>query len=93
VLGLGFLAIIVTLAWFAATRRGPSQHAFALAESEDFGPDYSTELNLATLDLLRRAPEPAARSAEARTRNHGAAWAIGAAGAALAGIALFRRKR
>lgn len=92
VLALGFLAVLVTLAWFTATRRGPSQPALAKVEPDDFGPDYSTELDLATLDSFRR-PEAVVRPVQVQARHRGAAWAIGAAGATLAGLALIKRKR
>lgn len=90
VLGLGFLAILVVLAWFTATRRGPSQAALAFVEPEDFGPDYSTELDLPALDALRRPRSVGARR-PANGRHH-FAWAATAAGAAIAGFVLLRRK-
>lgn len=91
VLGLGFLAVLVVLAWFTATRRGPSQPALAYVEPEDFGPDYSTELDLTTLDSLR-APRTTLAARRASGNRRGLAWAATAAGAALAGLALLRRK-
>ena len=89
VLGFGFLAVLVVLSWFAATRRGPSQAALALVEPQDLGPDYSTELDLPTLDSLRR---PRTVTAKRTSSRRGLAWAATAAGAAIAGIALLRRK-
>ena len=90
VLGLGFLAVLVVLAWFTATRRGPSQAAFALVEPDDFGPDYSTELDLPTLDSLRRPRT--VRTQRAPNSRRGLAWAATAAGAAIAGLVLLRKK-
>lgn len=90
VLGLGFLAVLVVLAWFTATRRGPSQAAFALVEPDDFGPDYSTELDLPTLDSLRRPRT--VRAQRAPNSRRGLALAATAAGAAIAGLVLLRRK-
>lgn len=55
VLGLGILAVITVLAWFTATRRGPGSPAMAYARRPDDGtPDYSTELDIASLEALRR---------------------------------------
>ncbi len=90
VLALGFLSVLVVLAWFAATRRGPSQATLAYVEPEDFGPDYSTELDLPTLDSLRRPRSAAARGNA--TARRGFAWAVTAAGAAIAGIVLLKKK-
>ena len=55
VLGLGILAVITVQAWFTATWRGPGSPAMAYARRPDDGtPDYSTELDIASLEALRR---------------------------------------
>lgn len=89
VLALGFLSVLVVLSWFAATRRGPSAPALARVNPEDPGPDYSTELDLPTLDSFRRS---SARPGRSSGRRHGLAWAATAAGALVAGVFLFRQK-
>ncbi len=91
ILGLGFLAIISILAWFAATRRGPNPPAFAVARvDDDPGGDYSTELDPVTLESLRRPFRPALTRSQARRGSAG--WAAGAVAAAIAGFVLLRRK-
>lgn len=87
ILALGFLAVVVVLSWFAATRRGPGGMAFALAPNDDLGPDYSTDLDFATLDSLRRTTR-----VDTPRRESGFVWAVGAAAAAVAGFVLLRRK-
>lgn len=94
VLGLGMLAVLTVLAWFAATRRDGTSLASAAPVPYDDGPDgYSTELDLATLEGMRR-PRPFAEPAVTTTGRDGrASWAIGAGIAAVTGaILLFRRK-
>ncbi len=91
VLGLGMLAVMTVLAWFAATRRGTPQPARALIEpSYDPDPDYSTELDMVTLDALRR---PMARVRMQRhPRETRLGWAVGAGAAAIAAMLLLRKK-
>ena len=89
VLGLGMLAVISVLAWFAATRRGPDGTAMALAPVDDTGPDYSTELDLGTLASLRGEAPVTSASAN---RSRSLAWAIGAGATALAGLFFLRRR-
>ena len=94
VLGLGMLAVLTVLAWFAATRRdGPSLAAVAPAPTDD-GPDsYSTELDMATLEGMRRA-RPFAQPAITTARRDGrAGWAIGAGIAAVTGALLLLRRK
>ncbi|MBK9342630.1 MAG: hypothetical protein IPN07_06205 [Dehalococcoidia bacterium] len=88
ILALGAMAVVTVLAWFAATRRGPAR-AFALAPIDsDPTPDYSTDLDLATLHSLRRA-RPAAPAARG---SGGFGWVLGAGLGAIAGIVLLRKK-
>jgi hypothetical protein len=55
ILGLGMLAVITVMAWFTATRRNPGASAMAyVTRPDDDTPDYSTELDLASLEALRR---------------------------------------
>ena len=89
VLGLGFLAVVSILAWFAATRRGP-RPALAVARPGSELPDtYSTELDLESLEALRRPFRPEVRQP---ARGSGLGWAIGAGLSAVAGMMLLRRK-
>lgn len=88
VLALGFLAVLVVLSWFAATRRQPP--ALACVQPGDFGPDYSTELDLPSLDALRRPRAP--HSQHQRRGVRGAPWAAAATVLAVAGVLLFRKK-
>jgi hypothetical protein len=91
VLGLGILAVITVLAWFTATRRGPGAPAMAYVRRPDDGnPDYSTELDLASLEALRRPFRPEVSTVSPRRGN--VAWAIGAGFSAVAGFVLLRRK-
>ena len=63
----------------------------AYAPINDDGPDtYSTELDLAALESLRRPFRPEVSSAQPRRGN--VAWAVGAGLSAVASIVLLRRK-
>jgi hypothetical protein len=77
------------LAWFTATRRGPSPAMAALRPSDD-GPDYSTELDLESLEALRRPFR--LEVTDTHQRRGSAVWALGAGLSALAGLVLLRRK-
>lgn len=90
ILAFGFLAVVTVLSWFAATRRRPDAPAMAWA-SPLAAPvlDYSTDLDMATLEALRR-PFPV--TVEGRAERRGLGWAIGSGLAAVAGLALLRRK-
>jgi|GEM_PF-5186683 len=88
VLSLGFLAVVVIVAWFAATRRGP-QPLQATAQALDTGPDYSTELDLEMLESMRR---PFRAELKGRRRQTGLGWAVGAGLGAVAGLLLLRRR-
>jgi hypothetical protein len=87
ILALGFMAVVTVLAWFAATRRGPGSPSLSVARIADDGPDYSTELDLASLEALRRHFR-----GELKQDRRGLGWAIGAGVSAVAGILLLRRK-
>ncbi len=94
ILGLGMLAVMTVLAWFAATRRdGPSLAVTAPVASDDEPDGYSTELDMATLEGMRRTrPFPAAAPTP-RSRDGRVGWAVGAGIAAVTGaMLLFRRK-
>jgi hypothetical protein len=88
ILALGFMAVVTVLAWFAATRRGPGSPSLSVARIADDGPDYSTELDLASLEALRRP----FRGELKQDRRGGLGWAIGAGVSAVAGVLLLRRK-
>jgi hypothetical protein len=88
VLGLGFLGVVAVLAWFAATRRGV-QPQLAVARPIDSGPDYSTELDMETLESMRR---PFSTSARPPAQRGSFAWAAGAGLGVLAGVFLLRRR-
>ena len=94
VLGLGMLAVLTVLAWFAATRRdGPS---LAIAEPLPFddGPDgYSTEPDMATLEGMRRMPPFPETTDTTRSRDGHRGWAIGAGVAAVTGALLLLRRK
>ncbi|MEO8538520.1 MAG: hypothetical protein ABI577_02180 [bacterium] len=90
ILALGMLAVLTVLSWFAATRRGTNRPALAYVEPPDFDFDYSTELDIASLDLLRRPARPSVTAP--RTSGRGVSWAIGAGFAAVAGFVLLRRR-
>lgn len=93
VLGLGMLAVLTVLAWFAATRRGPQTTALAYVEP-DHSPyldDYSTELDMTTLNSLRRPGSPRT-TATVRPHRGGAVWAVGAGIVAAAGLFILRKK-
>lgn len=94
VLGLGMLAVLTVLAWFAATRRdGPSLAVAAPAPVDDEPDGYSTELDMATLEGMRR-PLPFGRRAIATgSRDGRRGWAIGAGVAAATGALLLLRRR
>jgi hypothetical protein len=94
VLGLGMLAVLTVLAWFAATRRdGPSLAAAAPVPLDDEPDGYSTELDLATLEGMRRTRPFAEPAITTAGRDGRAGWAIGAGIAAVTGaFLLFRRK-
>ena len=92
VLGLGMLAVISVLAWFAATRRGPGGAAMALAPVDDFGPDYSTELDLSTLASLKGDSTPQLAVSNGRTAGRRVAWAVGAGVSAIAGFILLKKR-
>lgn len=89
ILGLGFLAVVSILAWFAATRRGPSPALAVVRPGGDSPDTYSTEPDLETLEALRR---PFRREVSRPARGSGLAWAIGAGLSAVAGLMLIRRK-
>lgn len=90
ILALGFMAVVTVLAWFAATRRGPGTLAIAdVIQDSDWTSDYSTDLDLATLDSFRRRNTVASHQP---SRGRGMGWAVGAAFAAVAGVVLLRRK-
>lgn len=88
ILALGGMAVVTVLAWFTATRRGPGTPAMAVARPNPDGPDYSTELDLQTLEALRR---PFRVEVTQRHRSN-VSWAIGAAASAVAGIVLLRKR-
>jgi len=87
ILALGFMAVVSVLAWFAATR-GSGPRA-ALADAGVEWDRYSTDLDLETLEAMRR---PAPSTAPSARRDTGIGWAIGAGLAAIAGVVLLRRK-
>jgi len=94
ILGLGFLAVITVLAWFAATRRdGPALAVAGPAGQDDEADGYSTELDMATLEGMRRMRPFSGAALPTRRRDGRAGWAIGAGVAAVTGaLLLFRRK-
>lgn len=90
ILALGFMAVVTVLAWFAATRRPGSSAMAAVNLDSDWASDYSTDLDLATLDSFRRRDPYTGHQQAGGSRRMG--WAVGAAFAALAGLVLLRRK-
>lgn len=94
VLGLGFLAVVTVLAWFAATRRdgGTALAVAAPVPTTDDEPDaYSTEPDFAALEGLRKMRPFSGATAPRDERR--TAWAIGAGIAATASaLFLLRRK-
>jgi hypothetical protein len=87
VLALGFLSVVTVLAWFTASRLARPQ--FAIVRPDPAAPDYSTELDLESLEAMRRPFRPVIGQAPG---FRGAGWAVGAGLSALAGIFLLRRK-
>lgn len=94
VLGLGMLAVLTVLAWFAATRRdGPSMATAAPVPFDDEPDGYSTELDLATLEGMRRTRPFSAAAATTARRDGRAGWVIGAGIAAVTGTFLLLRRK
>jgi len=90
VLGLGGLVVMTILAWFIATRGQSNSFAPARVHASGYdAPDYTTDLDFGTLDALRR---PATVEPATRTGSRGFGWALSAGAAAIAGIALLKRK-
>lgn len=94
ILGLGMLAVVTVLAWFAATRgTGPSLAVAAPITSDDEPDGYSTELDLATLEGMRRTRPFSGAAATTRNRDGRRGWAVGAGIAAATGALLLLRRK